>query len=88
MKSRISFRSLAVTLFIVLLVSYVLCIAGDLLFGWTMYQSWMPLLPGFTWPLTFSGSLIGFLWLVSYSLYLAALIALPYNYLITRQNPA
>lgn len=88
MKAQINFRALATTLFIALVASYVLCIAGDLLFGWTMYQVWAPLLPGFTWPLTFGGFVIGLLWLVGYSLYLAALIALPYNYFVTRQNPA
>ncbi len=82
MKATISFRALAVTLLIALVVSYVLCIAGDLLFGWTMYQAWAPLLPGFTWPLTAGGFLIGLLWLVGYSLYAAVLIALPYNFLI------
>lgn len=82
MKATISFRALLVTLLITLVVSYVLCIAGDLLFGWRMYQAWAPLLPGFTWPLTASGFLIGLLWLVGYSLYAAALIALPYNFLI------
>ena len=82
MKATINFRALAVTLLIALVVSYLLCIAGDLLFGWTMYQAWASLLPGFTWPLTMSGFLIGLLWLVGYSLYAAALIAFPYNYLI------
>jgi hypothetical protein len=85
MKSKISFRVLAVTLLIALVVSYVLCIVGDLLFGWTMYQVWAPLLPGFTWPLTFAGFLVGLIWLVGYSLYVAALIALPYNYFIRRR---
>ena len=85
MKSIISFRALAITLLITLVVSYVLCIAGDLLFGWTMYQTWAPLLPGFTWPLTFAGFLIGLIWLVGYSLYVAALITIPYNYFIRRK---
>lgn len=88
MKSKISFRALATTLLITLLVSYVLCIAGDLLFGWRMYQSWEMLLPGFTWPLTLGGFLIGLLWLVGYSFYLAALIALPYNYFVRQSNTA
>ncbi|MFN3742836.1 MAG: hypothetical protein ACK4VW_09230 [Anaerolineales bacterium] len=88
MKAQINFRALTITLLIALVASYVLCLAGDLLFGWTMYQAWAPLLPGFTWPLTFGGFVIGLLWLVGYSLYLAALIALPYNYFVTRQNPA
>jgi hypothetical protein len=88
MKSKISFRALVITLLITLVVSYVLCIAGDLLFGWTMYQIWAPLLPGFTWPLTFAGFLIGLIWLVGYSLYVAALITIPYNYFIRRKATA
>lgn len=81
----VDFRALAITLVIALVVSYVLCIAGDLLFGWTMYQAWQPLLPGFTWPLTVGGFFIGLLWLVGYSLYIAALIAFPYNYFVQRE---
>lgn len=86
MKATINFRALTITFLIALVVSYVLCIAGDLLFGWTMYQAWQSLLPGFTWPLTAGGLLIGLLWLVGYSLYAAALIALPYNYFVQRGN--
>ena len=84
MNTGLRFRPVAITLFIALTVSYLLCIAGDLLFGWTMYTAWAPLLPGFTWPLTVGGFVIGLLWLVGYSLYIAALIVWPYNYL-TRQ---
>lgn len=88
MKATISFRALTITLLIAFSVSYVLCIVGGLLFGWTMYQAWMPLLPGFTWPLTLAGVLVGLLWLVIYSFYTAALIAVPYNYMIKLQNSA
>ncbi len=87
MRNMIGFRALALTLFVALTVSYVLCIAGDLLLGWTMYQAWMPLLPGFTWPLSVRGFLMGMLWLVVYSLYSAAIIAWPYNYMIRHQRP-
>ena len=88
MKATISFRVLTISLLIALVVSYVLCIAGDLLFGWMMYQTWQPLLPGFTWPLSLGGFLIGLVWLGVYSLYLAALIAFPYNYLTRRESAA
>lgn len=88
MNTTINFRAFTITLLITLVVSYVLCIAGDLLFGWTMYQAWQPLLPGFTWPLTTGGFLIGLLWLVGYSLYAAALIAFPYNYFVQRGSTA
>jgi len=87
MTALLNFRATAITLLIVLVVSYVLCLGGDLLFGWTMYQAWMPLLPGFTWPLTVQGFLLGLLWLVGYSLYGAVLVVLPYNYLVRRQAP-
>ncbi len=84
MKAKLDFGAASVTLFIALTVSYVLCIAGDLIFGWTMYQAWMPLVPGFTWPVTASGFIIGLLWIVGYSLYLAALLVWPYNYWVSR----
>jgi len=88
MKATISLRALTIALLTALLVSYVLCIAGDLLFGWTMYTAWAPLLPGFTWPLTVAGFLIGLLWLAAYSAFTAALVALPYNYVVRREAPA
>ncbi|NOY98431.1 MAG: hypothetical protein GXP40_04370 [Chloroflexi bacterium] len=85
MNTTLNFRATVYTLLIALISSYVLCIAGDLLFGWTMYQAWLPLLPGFTWPLTTGGFLVGLLWLVGYSVYGAALLVLPYNYFVQRQ---
>lgn len=85
MNGRLSFRAISITFVIALVLSYVLCIASDLLFGWTMYEAWMPLLPGFTWPLTTSGFLIGLLWLSADGLYGAALLVIPYNYLVSRR---
>jgi hypothetical protein len=84
MNKLLSFRIVGTTLFIALTISYGLCILGDILFGWTMYQVWAPLLPGFTWPLTAVGFFAGLLWLVGYSLYVAALLVLPYNFLTRR----
>jgi hypothetical protein len=72
------------SLLVTLMISYVICIAGDLLFGWTMYQAWMPLLPGFTWPLTAGGFVIGLVWLVLYSIYIPIVFVLPYNYFSRR----
>ncbi|MGA9533683.1 MAG: hypothetical protein WBR18_13280 [Anaerolineales bacterium] len=63
-----------------LVVSYLICIAGDLLFGWTMYEVWAPLLPGFTWPLTLGAFSVGLLWLVLYAAYITAVLLLPYRY--------
>ena len=80
----ISFRTIAITFFVGLTTSYVLCILGGILFGWTMYEVWAPLMPGFTWPVTVGGLLIGLLWIVGYSLYGALLLVVPYNYLTKR----
>jgi hypothetical protein len=85
MSRKLEFKAFVFTLFIAGLVSYILCIIGDLLFGWTMYQVWAPLLPGFTWPLTPAGFSIGLVWLVLYSFYGAALIVLPYNLFLQRE---
>jgi hypothetical protein len=84
MTRKLDFRAISISLLFALVVSYFLCIVGDLLFGWTMYKSWMPLLPGFEWPLSTGGFAIGLLWLVGYSLYLPAILVLPYNYLVQR----
>jgi len=86
MYKKLDFQAFVLTLFIAGLVSYILCIAGDLLFNWSMYQIWMPLMPGFTWPLTPSGIIFGLIWLVVYSLYGAALIVLPYNLFLRRKS--
>ncbi len=86
MSAKLDFRAFALTLFIAGLVSYILCIAGDLWLNWKMYRIWMPLMPGFTWPLTPSGFFIGLIWLIAYSLYGAALIVLPYNLFAQRDS--
>lgn len=88
MKPKISFRALTMTLLVALVVSYVLCIVGALLFGWMAPQTWGVILPGFTWPLTLGSFLIGLVWIVVYSIYAAALIAFPYNYFVGRESPA
>lgn len=85
MSTKLDFTAVGITLFIAGVVSYILCIAGDVLFGWGMYQVWAPLLPGFTWPLTINGLLIGLVWLALYSLYGAALIVWPYNFFTRRE---
>jgi hypothetical protein len=88
MNMRFDFRALSITFSVALVVSYLLCIAGDLLFDWTMYTAWTPLLPGFIWPLSTSGFLVGLLWLIGYGIFGAALLAFPYNFLSRRISPS
>jgi hypothetical protein len=73
-------------LLVALVVSYMVCIAGDLFLGWTMYQVWAPLLPGFAWPLTAAGFIIGLLWLVAYAAWIPLVFVVHYNYLIKRDG--
>lgn len=88
MKQAINFRALAGALLVILGVSYIICIAGDLLSGWEMHTAWAPLLPGFTWPLSLGGFIAGALWIIFYSLYAAALFAIPYNFLARSRSAA
>lgn len=88
MSRQISFVAAFKALLAGLAISYVVCIAGDLIFGWTMYEVWAPLLPGFTWPLTAGGFFLGLLWLVAYALWLPLVFVLPYNYLAKEELPA
>lgn len=86
MKNPLNIKAAIGATIVLFIVSYLLCVGSDLLFGWTMYQSWMPLYPGFTWPLTAIGFLIGLLWVVVYSVYVPMLFILPYNYFVERFN--
>ena len=45
-------RITIITFFITLIFSYIICIIAGILFDWTMYRAWEPLLPGFVWPVT------------------------------------
>ena len=87
MKTTLSFRALAITFFTALTVSYLLCIAADLWFGFRTLQALAAFLPGFAWPLTFGSFLAGLLWIAICSVYSAALITFPYNYLVKRERP-
>ena len=86
MSKKLDFRALSLTLFIAGLATFILCIAGDLIFDWTMYQLWMLLMPGFVWPLTPSGIIFALIWLISYSVYFAAIIVFPYYLFVERKS--
>lgn len=88
MQALLSHRATLWALLAVLVVSYVLCVAVGLVFDWTIYQARLPLLPGFTWPLTVTGSLVRLLRVVMYNVYEAALIVLPYNAVLRQRAGA
>ena len=67
-----------------LAVTYLVCVAFDLLFpGYAMYPTWAGLLPGFVW-LTPSGFVIGLVESLLYGWYAALLFGGLYNALVAR----
>jgi hypothetical protein len=71
---------LGLSLGIFLVVTYVLCIAFDLLFpGQAMYQSWLRLLPGFTW-LSWGSFLLGAAESFAYGWYVALVFGPLFNF--------
>ncbi len=77
---RLRIRSVGLSLGVLLAVSYVLCLAWDLVFpGWAMYPAWQRLLPGFSWSAT--GLLIGLAETLLYGYYVALIFVPVYNYL-------
>src|SRR6516225_4519736 len=67
-----------------LAITYVLCVGFDLLFpGQAMYQTWLRLLPGFTW-LTWQSFLLGLVESFAYGWYIALIFGPLYNFFVTR----
>ena len=63
-----------------LAITYVLCVGFDLLFpGQAMYQTWLRLLPGFTW-LTWQSFLLGLIESFAYGWYVALIFAPLFNF--------
>ncbi len=61
-------------------ISYILCVAYDLIFPeYAMYESWIKLLPGFTW-LTWQSFLLGLAESFFYGIYFGLVFAPVYNF--------
>lgn len=67
-----------------LAITFVLCVGFDLLFpGQAMYQSWLRLLPGFTW-LTWPSFLLGVAESFLYGWYVALIFCPLFNFFAAR----
>jgi hypothetical protein len=76
---RIPVFALGLSLGAFLAITFVLCVVFDLLFpGQAMYQTWLRLLPGFTW-LTWSSFLLGFIESFVYGWYVALIFGPLFN---------
>lgn len=69
-----------------LMTSYVICVAGDLVFDHRMYEVWLKLLPGFTW-LTWPSFLLGLLETFLYGIYFGLVFVPLYNFIQSRLSP-
>lgn len=77
----LDWRPVGLSLGFFLSLSFVLCVVFDLIFpGMAMYESWMRLLPGFTW-LSPGSFLLGMVESFGYGLYIALVFCPIYNFL-------
>ena len=79
----LDWRVVGLTLGSFLAITFVLCVAFDLVFPeHAMYESWMQLLPGFTW-LSWPSFFLGLIESFAYGLYIA-LVYCPFYNLFSR----
>lgn len=83
---RVPVLTFGMSLGIFLAVTFALCVGFDLLFpGQAMYETWLKLLPGFTW-LTWPSFLLGLVESFAYGWYVALVFAPLFNFFARRWN--
>lgn len=83
---RVPVIALGMSLGLFLSVTFVLCVGFDLLFpGQAMYESWLRLLPGFTW-LSWPSFLLGLVESFAYGWYVALVFGPLYNFFAARSD--
>jgi hypothetical protein len=84
--ARIPVIALGMSLGLFLAITFVLCVGFDLLFpGQAMYQTWLRLLPGFTW-LTWPSFLLGLVESFAYGWYVALIFGPLFNFFASWRN--
>jgi hypothetical protein len=82
--ARVPILALGLSLGSFLAITFVLCVLFDLWFpGQAMYQTWMRLLPGFTW-LTWPSFFLGLIESFAYGWYVALVFGPLYNFFAAR----
>jgi hypothetical protein len=82
---RLYWRDLGVAMGSFLVVTYVFCVAYDLLFQQTMYEVWLKALPGFTW-ISWPSFFLGLVEVFAYGVYFGLVFAPLYNFLASRSE--
>ena len=83
---RLPVIALGMSLGLFLAATFALCVVFDLLFpGQAMYQTWLKLLPGFTW-LTWPSFLLGLVESFAYGWYVALVFGPLFNFFAARNR--
>lgn len=83
---RVPVIALGISLSLFLAITFTLCVGFDLLFpGHAMYESWLRLLPGFTW-LSWPSFLLGLAESFAYGWYMALIFGPLYNFFAARSD--
>jgi hypothetical protein len=81
---RIPIAVLGLSLGVFFVITFVLCVAADLMFpDLTMYRTWLRLLPGFTW-LSWTSFLLGIIESFGYGWYVAVIFCPLFNFFVAR----
>lgn len=83
---RLDWRVVGLSLGSFLALSFAACVAYDLAFGQRMYETWLGLLPGFTW-ITWGSFFLGLVESFAYGIYFALIFVPIYNYLQVKLGP-
>lgn len=76
---RLYWRDVGLAMGSFLAITYVLCVAYDLAFDQRMFETWLKLLPGFTW-LTWTSFFLGLLESFLYGIYFGLVFVPLYNF--------
>ncbi len=86
MKASISLAAVGHATSLFLAISFILCVAFDLIFpGYVMYKVWQPLLPGFEW-LSWTDFFVGVVASWAYGWYFALIWVPIYNFVRVRSD--
>lgn len=76
---RLDWRAAGLAMGSLLSITYVVCVAYDLLFAQRMYEAWLKLLPGFTW-ISWASFFLGLIETFAYGIYFGLVFAPLYNF--------
>ena len=80
---RLDWRVVGLAMGSFLSITYVLCVAYDLLFDKRMYEAWLKLLPGFAW-ITWGSFFLGLIETFAYGIYFGVVFVPLYNFFHAR----